>query len=645
MAFKSLRDVRQTESVPLAERSLPTNTYEAIRHSALTHPDAAALSFFVDAGKFDQTRRWSYAQLFGDITRAANAFHELGIRRDGVVAFVLPNLPETHFTIWGGEAAGIVMAINPLLDGSQIAALLGTAQAKVLVTLAPTPGTDLWSKLAPHLEQLPTVRDVIWVSLAAYVSAPKALVLRLIAEREKMRHRGRQIHDFRALMRQQPADRLKSARQFNANDVSSYFCTGGTTGLPKIAVRTHGAEVFNAWSTAAHMEFRESAKTFFCGLPLFHANGQLVTGLMAWMHGHHVILGTPQGYRGEGVLSNFWSIVEHYRVNFFAGVPTVYSVLLQHPVGSRDISCLEFAVCGAAPMPVELFREFEQRTGIRILEGYGLTESTCVSSCNPPDGDRPPGSIGIRLCYQGMRAAILDDSGSYVRDAEVNEVGIIVISGPNLFRGYLEDHHNDGIWLTIEGNRWFNTGDLGRQDERGYFWLTGRKKELIIRSGHNIEPKLIEEPLQAHPAVAMVAAVGAPDAYSGEVPVAYVQLRPGHRATEQELLSFAADVIPERAAIPKRIEIVESLPLTAVGKLHKPALVQREIKRTILAEADAAGIAGVSVEIFNDRRRGVVARIKVGSRQHELAEVLNRYSLQIEWRHAQSPRAPGEAAA
>jgi fatty-acyl-CoA synthase len=177
MAFKSLRDLQQAESIPLAERGLPTNTYEAIRSSTLAHPDAAALSFFVDAGKFDQTRRWSYAQLFEDITRAANAFHELGIRPGEVVAFVLPNLPETHFTIWGGEATGIVMAINPLLDGAQIAALLGTAQAKVLVTLAPTPGTDIWSKLAPHLEQLPSVRDVIWVGLAPYVSAPKALVL------------------------------------------------------------------------------------------------------------------------------------------------------------------------------------------------------------------------------------------------------------------------------------------------------------------------------------------------------------------------------------------------------------------------------------------------------------------------------------
>ncbi|MFM0018011.1 acyl-CoA synthetase [Paraburkholderia azotifigens] len=631
MAFRSLLDVQQAESVPLEARGLATSTYETIRRSAQGHPDSPALSFFFDAQHFKQTHHWNYAQFFADITRAANAFHALGVGRDDVIVFVLPNLPETHFTIWGGEAAGIVMAINPLLDGEQIAALIDTARAQVLVTLAPTPGTDLWPKLMPHLAQLPTLRDIVWVSLAPYVSTGKGLTLRLIAAAEKMRHQGRRIHDLRSLMHRQPADRLKSERQFASDDTASYLCTGGTTGLPKIAVRTHGAEVFDAWSTSAHMEFGDTRKTNFCGLPLFHANGQMVTGLMAWMNAHHVVLGTPQGYRGAGVLPNFWAIAEHYRINFFTGVPTVYAALLQYPDDSRDLSSLEFAICGAAPMPVELFREFERRTHIRILEGYGLTEGTCVTSCNPPDGDRLPGSIGIRLCYQGMRVAVLDDKGRYLRDANVDEVGSIVITGPNLFKGYLEDHHNAGIWLTIDGLRWLITGDLGRQDERGYFWLTGRNKELIIRGGHNIEPKLIEEPLQAHPAVAMVAAVGAPDAYAGEVPVAYVQLRAGHHATESELLSFASQTIHERAAVPKRIEIVESLPVTAVGKIYKPALVQREIKRTILEEAQAAGISDVSVEVVQDRRRGVVARVAAKGRQEEFGHLLSRYAFQVEW--------------
>ncbi|MDR7009990.1 acyl-CoA synthetase [Paraburkholderia strydomiana] len=632
MAFKTLFDVLQAESIPLADRGLPTSTYEAIGRSALAHPNAAALTFFVDGRKFEKAQCWTYAQFFADVTRTANALHHLGVRSDDVVAFVLPNLPETHFTIWGGEAAGIVMAINPLLDGAQITALLSAARPRVLVTLAPTPGTDIWLKLAAHLEELPTLRDIVWVNLAPYLNLVEALALHVIAARERVRHKALRIHDFRALMRRQSADGLTSKRQLQEGDTASYFCTGGTTGLPKIAVRSHGAEVFNAWAMAAHMEFRESVKTLFCGLPLFHANAQMVTGLMAFMHGHHVILGTPQGYRGECVLSNFWAIVEHYRINFFSGVPTVYAALLKHPVGARDISTLEFAVCGAAPLPTGLMREFERRMNIRILEGYGLTEGTCVASCNPPDGDRIPGSIGIRLCYQGMRVCVLDNHGGYVRDAELNEAGAILITGPNVFKGYLEDIHNTGIWVTIGGTRWLNTGDLGREDEHGYFWLTGRKRELIIRGGHNIEPRLIEEPLETHPAIALAAAVGAPDSYLGEVPVAYVQLKPEHNVTAEELQSFAESVIHERAAVPQRIEIIDSMPLTAVGKIFKPALIKKEIERTITEEANAVGIASISIELIDDRCRGVVARIKADEAQPEFADRLACYSFQIDWR-------------
>ena len=171
-----------------------------------------------------------------------------------------------------------------------------------------------------------------------------------------------------------------------------------------------------------------------------------------------------------------------------------------------------------------------------------------------------------------MRALILDDDNRYVRDAETDEIGVIAIRGPNVFAGYLDPAHNKGIWIERAGETWLNTGDLGRQDADGYFWLTGRKKELIIRGGHNIDPKLIEDALQSHPAVALTAAIGSPDAHAGELPVAYVQLKAGAAVTEAELLEHAARSIPEKAAIPKRVKISPSLPTTAVGKLFKPAL-------------------------------------------------------------------------
>jgi fatty-acyl-CoA synthase len=236
-----------------------------------------------------------------------------------------------------------------------------------------------------------------------------------------------------------------------------------------------------------------------------------------------------------------------------------------------------------------------------------------------------------------MRAVILDDAGIYLRDAAVDEVGVIAIHGPNVFAGYLDSSHNKGVWIEIEHRRWLNTGDLGRQDAEGYFWLTGRKKELIIRGGHNIDPKQIEEALQAHAAVALVAAVGSPDAHAGEVPVAYVQLAAGQSTSSAELMAFASAKIPERAAVPKRIEILDALPVTPVGKIFKPALQQREIALVIRHEAEALGISELGVEVVQDAKRGLVAQISVASKQAALAQALGRYSFPIEW-HSKSGR-------
>jgi fatty-acyl-CoA synthase len=631
MVVQTLNDIESVERVPLSERGLASSTYEALRQAAGRTPQAPALSFFADAADFKHTYEWNYSQLFADITRAANAFHDLGIKPGEVLAFLLPNLPETHFTLWGGEATGIVMAINPLLEAKQIAGLLNAAKASVVVTLAPTAGSDLWPKLASQLDQLPTVKSVVWVSMEPYVAEPVREALKAVRLEERDLHSGVVIHNWQSLMNTQPHTHLKSGRQIRQDECSSYICTGGTTGLPKIAARTHGSEVFNAWAVAAHFQPRSGGQVIFCGLPLFHVNGQLVTGLMPWTQGDHVILGTPQGYRGEGVIPRFWEMVEHFGINLFSGVPTVYAALLQNEWQGRDLSSLRFAMCGAAPMPAELFREFERRTGVRILEGYGLTEGACVSSINPPHGERRIGSIGIRIAYQNMRAVLLNDSGEYLRDANVDEIGLITISGPNLFNGYLEERHNQGLWIDISGQCWLNTGDLGRQDAQGYFWLTGRKKELIIRGGHNIDPKQIEEALQAHPAVALVAAIGSPDAYSGEVPVAYVQLQPGQVCNAEELEAFAHLNISERAAVPKRIEILEALPLTAVGKIFKPALQQREISRVVQQEVERMCLQEVDVEVVQDGRRGLVACIRAGGNQETLALLLGRYSFQVEW--------------
>ena len=387
----TLADIEKMEAIPLADRNLPSTTYEMLQNGASLAPTAPALSFFIRASDYAQPFVWSHADLLRDITRAANAFRRLGIERGDVIAFVLPNLPETHFVIWGGEAAGIAFAINPLLDSRQIAELLRAGEAKWLVTLAPTPGLDLWEKASLAAVAAPALNGVLTVDALRYLSRGASPVGNALAAPRE----GLAVLDLRLEMSRESGDQLNFAAP-RGDDLSSYFCTGGTTGLPKIAKRTHFSEVFDSWAMQ-FVTWGASAppRTFFCGLPLFHVNGQLVTGLAPWSGGGHVVLATPQGYRDKGVIEKFWDIVEHYRINAFSGVPTVYAALLQVPIGSHDLSSLAFGACGAAPMPVELFRAFEATTNIRIIEAYGLTEGACVTSINPRGGDSRIGSVAF----------------------------------------------------------------------------------------------------------------------------------------------------------------------------------------------------------------------------------------------------------
>jgi acyl-CoA synthetase (AMP-forming)/AMP-acid ligase II len=361
-------------------------------------------------------------------------------------------------------------------------------------------------------------------------------------------------------------------------------------------------------------------------------NAQIGTGLSVFARGGHVLLGTPQGYRTPGLLQSFWSICSHHKVTTFSGVPTIYAALLQSPREDCNLDSIRYAICGAAPLPVELFRRFQSETGIKIVEGYGLTEAGCVSSLNPPAGESRVGSIGLRMPWQQMRVVGLDSAGRYKRDTQVDEPGLIVVRGPNLFQGYLNPEHNNGIWLDIpEGSSetamWLNTGDLGHQDAQGYFWLTGRAKELIIRGGHNIDPKVIEEAFARHPGVALCAAVGRPDEHAGEVPVAYVQLRPGSSCQEDELLDFAARNIGERAAVPKAVTIVPTLPITAVGKIFKPALQLREVEAVVSDEANKLSIKIIGLVTRQDAKRGLLAEVTVPTgAELNLRTALGRYT-------------------
>jgi fatty-acyl-CoA synthase len=589
-----------------------------IRQSALTSPDHAALVFFPDGEHYQDSIQVTYRQLLGRIHQVANMLFELGVGPNDVVSLLLPNLLQTHFALWGAEAAGIVNPVNPLLEPGQIAAILRAAGTKVLIALGPLPGSDIWEKVVAIRPEVPSLTTVIQV-----LGQP---------------HPEKEWLSFETYLEQYPADRLLSGRTIASDDYAAYFHTGGTTGTPKLARHTHANEVFDAWAMTQMADTRPE-HVVLCGLPLFHVNAVHVTGLAPLSVGASVVLLGPAGYRDPGVIKHFWKIVEHYHATWFSGVPTLYSNLLRVPIDA-DIHSLTMAICGAAPMPVELFTTFEQRTGVSILEGYGLTEATCASSTNPRYGERRVGSIGLRYPYQAMKTVILDQQGRYLRDCQPDETGTLVVKGPNVFAGYVQEEQNAGLWLA---DGWLNTGDLSRQDRDGYFWLSGRSKDLIIRGGHNIDPAVIEEALYTHPAVALAAAVGKPDAYAGELPVAYVVLKAGATATERDLFDHAQKTVKERAAIPKNIVILDQMPLTGVGKIFKPPLRCDAVRRVYTEALSAVLPAHLSweVQVEPNQKHGMLATLILSGipeeqRAHvhnQIARALDVYVVkyQIEW--------------
>jgi fatty-acyl-CoA synthase len=610
--IRTLQDIEKIESTPLSDRGLPESTFELIRRTAQANPDVPALSFILQGTAEETPLRLTYAELLGKITQTANAFHRLGLRPGKAVSFLLPNLPQTHYTIWGGEAAGIVNAINPLLEPEHIAELIHASDSELLVTLAPFPGNELWDKVDALRDRLPALKAILCVDMANLL--PELQRSAIKAQRGPL---PEGVLDFDETIAACPADHLESGRVIAADDIASYFHTGGTTGTPKLAPHSHGNEVAMAYSMNLVTRFGVGDVTL-CGLPLFHVNGVIVTGLAAFIGGAEVLLATPQGYRNSSLIGHFWKVIERHKVSFFSGVPTIYAGLLQIPSEGHDLSSLKYALCGAAPMPVELIRQFEAKTGLTLIEGYGLTEGTCGSCANPPAGERRPGSIGLPMPYCEVRIKVLDEQGQYLREAAPNEIGNLCIRGATVFKGYLPASKNAGIW--VDGD-WFNTGDLGRVDTDGYIWLTGRSKDLIIRGGHNIDPQMIEEALHKHPAVAMAAAVGKPDEKAGELPVVYVQLKPDAQASEADLLAHAAAHIPERAAIPKDAWIIEAIPLTAVGKTFKPALRFDAIARVYQA-AVAELHPAATVEVLSDDKAGQLAHIYLPTQDQTLAAAI-----------------------
>ncbi|MEM7423679.1 MAG: acyl-CoA synthetase [Pseudomonadota bacterium] len=604
--FATLEDKARMEAVSFAERRPAETVYQALGLTAKTHADRPAVTFQIKSGPKDKAETLTWARLHDQVTRAANLFRTLGVGPEDVVAYMLPNCNEAAIALIGGATAGIVNPINPLLEPEQIGAILRETNAKVLVTLSSMPKTDVAQKAHQAVALAPSVKTVLEVDLKRYLTPPLAWIVPLI--RPKLTPApGVHVMNFNSALDSAAAGVLTFDEEGGAEKISAYFHTGGTTGMPKIAQHRQEGMLYNGVSP--NMSIVNETSVMLCPLPMFHVMAAYPMFMACVVGGGHMVMPTPQGYRGDGVMDNFWQLVERWGVTFMVTVPTAAAALMQRPVNA-NVSSLQYAFCGSAPLPVELFKQFEGATGVKILEGYGMTEATCVVSVNPPDGERKIGSVGLPFPYTDVKILHCDEDGAVTRECEPDEIGEICVMNPGVMPGYREAQRNVGLYAGDE--RYLRTGDLGRIDHDGYIWITGRAKDLIIRGGHNIDPAVIEEALAGHPAVAFVGAIGQPDAHSGELPCAYVELMDGAAATGEELSAFCQEHISERAAVPKHVEVMDELPKTAVGKIFKPDLRKRAIARVYSDALETAGIEA-EIEVVEDKTHGLVAMIKPSS--------------------------------
>jgi fatty-acyl-CoA synthase len=324
-----------------------------------------------------------------------------------------------------------------------------------------------------------------------------------------------------------------------------------------------------------------------------------------------VVLG-PAGWREPHAVPNVWKLVQRYRPQLFGAVPTVLAGALQVPRNGVDVSSLKRVSGGGSAIPVAVIRAYEQQMKLPVLEVYGMTETSAVHTMSYPDMPYQAGSVGRAVPHARVRVVKLDADGRLLGDCAPDEIGVVAMAGPGVFGGYLSEQHNRGAFVEPG---WVNSGDLGRLDEHGQLWITGRAKDLIIRGAHNIDPAPLEELLYRHSAVALAALVGQPDAYAGELPVAYVQLKPGASPSAAELIGYLRDHTPERAAVPVALHFVDPMPLTAVGKIFKPALrvdAMRRVAEQMLEGITAAGET-LSVQVASDAHHGHVIRVTLGA--------------------------------
>jgi fatty-acyl-CoA synthase len=580
----------------------PESTYQLLTDAARTWPDGIATQWVPDPADYTRALAWTYAELAGTVTQIANALTALGVRRGDAVTLASVNTSMLYAATVAAQAAGIAAPVNPALSAERIAELIRRTGSRVLVAAGPELNPQLWPKLLQTARQAGMTAVLALRPDGAHGDPP---ALEGDAPAGGTPDGGPlTVAYLDEVIAGQPSGQLAAAPPA-AGDLAAFVHTGGTTGAPKVAAHTHANQLACARGIAECAGLAPG-EGVLAGLPLFHVNALIVTGIAPMFSGARVVWPGPAGYRDKALYARFWRIIEHYRIAEMSAVPTVYGTLAQVPVDA-DITALRLPIAGAAPLPSSVREAFAARTGRQLLEGYGLTEATCATTWTRP-GEERPGSVGRVLPGQQIKAVRIGGDGS-AADCAPGETGVLMIGGPAVFAGYVTDPSLGGPRVSRDGvvfDGWLDTGDLGRVDGGGFVYLTGRAKDLIIRGGHNIDPRVIEEALLAHPGVRAAVAVGRPDRHSGEVPVAYVVPAGPGPLDEADLLAWAGTAIDEPAARPKRVYPIDAIPVTAVGKPFKPALIADAAARAIADALAEAGLADARATAAHQDGRLVV---------------------------------------
>jgi len=493
-----------------------------------------------------------------------------------------------------------------MLAPGHIVELLRAAGAKIAIVLGENGDLDIWAKLVPALRE------------AGFLTH----ILDCDADRPSAGSDGR----FEAMIARENADALDFAVEGGADEIAAFFHTGGTTGAPKLALHTRGNQAFVGRSAALMYDLSPD-DVLINGFPLFHVAGAFVYGLSVFAAGASIVIPTRLGMRNRAFVDQIWKQVARCGVTIVGGVPTVISALIAVPIDA-DILRLRLMLTGGSPLPAELADAFERTIGKPVRNLLGMTECAGVVSVEPYRAERTVGSTGLRLPFTDVGAFHATDQGiDFQNPCPPGETGIIALRGPNVSPGYSDPKRNAG---TFEAG-WLVSGDLGHVDAEGRVFVTGRAKDVIIRGGHNIDPAIIEDALLLHPDVAIAAAVGQPDPYAGELPVAYVTLKAGAKADAESLLAFVAPRVGEPAARPRSIGILGEMPVTPIGKIYKPALRVLATRRVIEETLTAIGLAAPQFELRVSERETVI-RLKDSTREDTVKAALLgmpiRYSIQ-----------------